>query len=320
MQQMMMHYPYGIPQAKTVNIPNPIQFQFPHIQPQIYYPVNPHQIQVPQNPIQSFQNPMVVNQAQTKIQNPANITSQPNPENTTKKADLNNPNPMKILTKYKDIYVPTIFLLDYSDVTKPPFNLFIQNQSQQLQSNIPGQMMNNIQNQNNQLFNKYFNYGYNFEQWKKYVSDIRSKFDELNELVKSKAIILPEPENELEYLLAFPSDYGGLGDVQNDQNYQNVKFFDPKDTTKNPEKKDFMSIIKFEHETWFPLEPNPSSLNNNINNGYFININSSVNPYPLNNPKTFLNQNPNIAAVASKVDNNIIGNNGNAKEEEKKEE
>ena len=76
-------------------------------------------------------------------------------------------------------------------------------------------------------------------------------------------------------------------------------------------------IQKFDHETWFPLEPNPSSLNKNINNDYFKIINPSVNP--LNIQKNFLipTQNP-AAPVASKLDNNIIGNNGIAKEAENK--
>ena len=308
MPQPMMTYPYGFAtQPIAVGIPNQIQYNYP----QMFY-MNPHQIPAPQNPAQNYLNPLGINYPKTQAQIQANIQNQQNAENNQTKTELNSPNPMKILTKYKDIYVPTIFLLDYSNTSKPPFNLFIQNQTQQAQSTIPGQMINNFQNQNNQIFNKYFNYGFNFEQWKKYVSDIRSKFDELNELVKSKVIILPEPDNELEYLMAFPSDYGGLGDIQNDQKYENVKFYDPKDTTKNPENKDFMSMIKFEHETWFPLEPNPSSLNKNFNNDYFKNINPLVNLQ-----KTFLtSQNP--STIASNLDNNKIGNNSNIIDTEKK--
>ena len=316
--QMMISYPYGIPQARPVTLPHPIQFPYPQMQPQIFYPINPTQIPSAQNPNPSFINPMVVNKIQPQPQIPleqvAKTQANTITDNSTTKTESTSQNPMKLLTKYKDIYVPTIFLLDYSDTTKAPFNLFIQNQPQQIQGNIPVQMMNNIQI--NQYFNKYFNYGYNFEQWKKYVAEIKGKFDELNELVKSKKIILPEPDNELEYLMAFPSDYGGLGDIQKDQNYENVKFYDPKDTSKNPENKDFMSMIRFEHETWFPLEPNPSSLNKNINNDYFIFKNPSVNP--LNIQKNFLIPNQPATPIVPKLDNNIIGNNGNAKETENK--
>ena len=317
--QMMFSYPYGNLQARPVTLPHQIPFTYPQVQPQIFYQINSAQIQAQQNPTQPFINPMVVNKIQPQPQIPieqiAKTQANTTTDNSSTKAETNTQNPMKLLTKYKDIYVPTIFLIDYSDNTKAPFNLFIQNQQQQMQGNISGQMMNNIQN--NQNFNKYFNYGYNFEQWKKYVAEIRSKFDELNDLVKAKKIILPEPDNELEYLMAFPSDYGGLGDIQKDQNYENVKFYDPKDIVKNPENKDFMSMIRFEHETWFPLEPNPASLNKNINNDYFKIINPSVNP--LNIQKNFLIPNPTATPIVSKLDNNIIGNNGNAKESENKE-
>ena len=313
MQQQMMTYPYGFPQPTSIAFPSQIPFTYP-MQPHVFYPINP-QIKIMPNQPQTFVNQIMVNQPPAQIQNKPTTNGVLNSDNNSTKEGTIIPNPMKILTKYKDIYVPTIFLLDYSDVTKAPFNSFVQNQSQQIPNNIPGQMLNNIQNQNNQLFSKYFNYGYNFEQWKKYVADIRSKFDELNEKVKSKEIILPEPDNELEYLMAFPSDYGGLGDIYKDQNYENVKFYDPKDKTKNPENKDFMSMIRFERETWFPLEPNPSSLNKNINNDYLKFINPSLNP--LNIQKTFLIQNPN-QTVVSKMENNIIGNNGKIEETEKK--
>ena len=299
-----IRYPYA---------PNP--FVYP-IQPII--PQNPYQrLSNPNQPIinqpQGFQNPTIMSQ------NEQNNIIQTNTLNSNTKAEPNNPSTnenqssfysMKILTEYKDIYVPTIFLLDYTDNSKNPFNLFIQNQTQQVQQNypqVPGTMMPNLNNnQNNQFFNKYFNYGYNFEQWKKYVNDVKSKFDELNELVKSNKIMLPEPDNELEYLMALPSEYGGLGDIHNDQNYENVKFFDPKDTSKNKGNKDFMTMIRFEHETWFPLEPNQSSLNKNINNDYIKYINpSNFQPILIN---------PNSTTV-SKSDNNQIGNNGNKKEE-----
>ena len=313
MQQPMMTYPYGFPQPTSIAFPSQIPFTYP-MQPHVFYPINP-QIKIMPSQPQTFVNQIMVNQQPAQIQNKPTTNGELNSDNNSTKDGTIIPNPMKILTKYKDIYVPTIFLLDYSDVTKAPFNSFVQNQSQQIPNNIPGQMLNNIQQQNNQLFSKYFNYGYNFEQWKKYVADIRSKFDELNEKVKSKEIILPEPDNELEYLMAFPSDYGGLGDIYKDQNYENVKFYDPKDKTKNPENKDFMSMIRFERETWFPLEPNPSSLNKNINNDYLKFINPSLNP--LNIQKTFLIQNPN-QTVVSKMENNIIGNDGKIEETEKK--
>jgi len=302
MPQQMMPYPYGIPQA------NQPQLIYPQYNP-LFYPRYPTTNLIQPNPLPNFQNQQIVNQPQilnNQIQQNTETPESNEPQKPSEK--------MKILTKYKDIYVPSIFLLDYTDTSKPPYNLFIQSQQQQQMQQIPGQFMNN--NQNNQLNIKYFNYGYNFEQWKKYVIDIKGKFDELNELVKQKKIILPEPDNELEYLMALPSDYGGLGDIQQDQKYSNVKFYDPKDTSKNPENKSFMEMIKFERDTtWFPLEPNQFSLNKPKIN--YININTSDNPMIMQN--NFLNSNLNQSTIVSKSNENNNGNNSLPKESDDKE-
>ena len=303
MPQQMMPYPYGIPQA------NQPQLIYPQYNP-LFYPRYPNTNLIQPNPLPNFQNQQIVNQPQilnNQIQQNTETPESNEPQKPSEK--------MKILTKYKDIYVPSIFLLDYTDTSKPPYNLFIQSQQQQQIQQIPGQFMNN--NQNNQLNIKYFNYGYNFEQWKKYVIDIKGKFDELNELVKQKKIILPEPDNELEYLMALPSDYGGLGDIQQDQKYSNVKFYDPKDTSKNPENKSFMEMIKFERDTtWFPLEPNQFSLNKPKIN--YININTSDNPMIMQN--NFLNSNLNQSTIVSKSNENNNGNNSLIKESDDKEQ
>jgi len=288
-QQVMLNYPMMYPQVRTV-YPNQVQIPYTQFAPQTFYQrMIPNQI--PINQTQPYMIPPIVNQTQMQ-----NVPNEIKAENPSSKGESNpNPEPMKILTKYKDIYVPSIFLLDYTDKNKEPFNTFIQNQQQQAQ--------------NPQMFNKYFNYGYNFEQWKKYVTEIRSKFDELNELVKSKTIILPSPENELEYLMAFPSDYGGLGDIHEDQKYENLKLYDPKDASKNKDNKSFMDLIKFDHDTtWFPLEPNPQSLNKYNYNDIFKNINHPVIPSKI--PNTFLNPNQNQQTIATKTDSNINGSNG----------
>jgi hypothetical protein len=290
-QQVMLNYPMMYPQVRAV-YPNQVQIPYTQFAPQTFYQrMIPNQM--PMTQTQPYMIPPIVNQAQIQMQN---VPNEIKAENPSSKGESNpNPEPMKILTKYKDIYVPSIFLLDYTDKNKEPFNTFIQNQQQQAQ--------------NPQMFNKYFNYGYNFEQWKKYVAEIRSKFDELNELVKSKTIILPSPENELEYLMAFPSDYGGLGDIHEDQKYENLKLYDPKDASKNKDNKSFMDLIKFDHDTtWFPLEPNPQSLNKYNYNDIFKNINHPVIPSKI--PNNFLNQNQNQQTIATKTDSNINGSNG----------
>ena len=302
MPQQMMPFPYGIPQA------NQPQLIYPQYNP-LFYPRYPNTNLIQPNPLPNFQNQQIINQPQIQNNQIQQNTETPESNEPQKPSEK-----MKILTKYKDIYVPSIFLLDYTDTSKPPYNLFIQSQQQQQMQQIPGQFMNN--NQNNQLNIKYFNYGYNFEQWKKYVIDIKGKFDELNELVKQKKIILPEPDNELEYLMALPSDYGGLGDIQQDQKYSNVKFYDPKDTSKNPENKSFMEMIKFERDTtWFPLEPNQFSLNKPKIN--YININTSDNPMIMQN--NFLNSNLNQSTIVSKSNENNNGNNSLPKESDDKE-
>ena len=300
MPQIMLNYPYLYPQVRPV-FPTPVQFPYQQFGPQAIYPriFNPNPVAI--NPAQPYINPQIVNQNPAQTINSQNEAAT---ENSSKGEINSNTQPMKILTKYKDIYVPSIFLLDYTDTTKEPFNIFNQNQQQQAQSP--------------QMFNKYFNYGYNFEQWKKYVTEIRSKFDELNELVKSKTIILPSPENELEYLMAFPSDYGGLGDIYEDQKYENLKLYDPKDTSKNKDNKSFMELIKFEHDTWFPLEPNPQSLNKYNNKDIIKNINPFVYPPIIQN--NFLNSNLNQPTTVSKTDNNINGNNGDIKADQNKKE
>lgn len=299
MPQIMLNYPYLYPQVRPV-FPTPVQFPYQQFGPQAIYPriFNPNPVAI--NPAQPYINPQIVNQNPAQTINSQNEAAT---ENSSKGEINSNTQPMKILTKYKDIYVPSIFLLDYTDTTKEPFNTFNQNQQQA---------------QSPQMFNKYFNYGYNFEQWKKYVTEIRSKFDELNELVKSKTIILPSPENELEYLMAFPSDYGGLGDIYEDQKYENLKLYDPKDTSKNKDNKSFMELIKFEHDTWFPLEPNPQSLNKYNNKDIIKNINPFVYPPIIQN--NFLNSNLNQPTTVSKTNNNINGNNGDIKADQNKKE
>ena len=295
MQQGMLPYQMIYTQRRTI-LPNQPQFVYQQY-PTAFYPRIPIQPQIPINPITPLMTPQNLNQPQPQPQPQIQVQNDLNKESNSVKGDTNTTQPpMPILSKYKDIYVPTIFLLDYNDTSKPPFNTFVQSQTQQMQIQSPN------------MFNKYFNYNYNFDQWKNYVNEIRGKFDELNELVKSKTIILPEPDNVLEYLMAFPSDFGGLGEIREDQKYESVKFYDPKDKSKNPEGKSFMEMIKFEHDTWFPLEPKPQSLNKYINNGY-NNINSVI------PPKNFLNPILNPTPFVSKNDN-TLGNNTGAKQKE----
>ena len=186
---------------------------------------------------------------------------------------------LKYLEKYKEVYIPKIYLMEYNDPKKYEYE----------PDNISStQNFINFQN------NPYFNYGYNIEQWKKYVDKIRSKFDELNELVKKGKIRLPEPNNEMEYLMALPSDFGGLGELYHEDKYENLKFYNPKE----PENanKPFMKQIKFDRkETWFPLKPNPESFTKKITFYDFLNL--KYNFFNLNNINmNLLNKNNNISS------------------------
>ena len=117
-----------------------------------------------------------------------------------------------------------------------------------------------------------------------------------------RIIKLPEPSNELEYLLELPSDYGGLGKLNNEHRYSNLKFYD----SKMPENKDkkFLSQIKFEKKMiWFPVHPNPESLSKNYN--------PFKSQYEILTKKfkVYTNSNSRIAKNESKNENDDITNN-----------
>jgi len=312
----IINYPMNMQLARPIDPSNPIQYSFQQSQGQrfIYpYILNQGIQNAPINlPLQNMQNIQNIQINNVVLDNSTTKTDTNNSNGTQNNSSNSTLPPFKLLTKYKDIYVPSIYLLDYSDISKAPFNILANQTQSQAQSyyQMTGQVMSN--NQSNSTLSKYFNYGYNFEQWKQYVNEIKNKFDELNELVKNGNIRLPDPENELEYLMSFPSDYGGLGNVQNDQNYENVKFYDPKDTTKNLGNKNFMSLIRFDNDqTWFPMKPNPSPLNKQFND-INKNINSSVNPYmKFIYPQNFLIRNQNIPNAIASNNSEQTGTNGN---------
>jgi hypothetical protein len=124
MPQIMLNYPYLYPQVRPV-FPTPVQFPYQQFGPQAIYPriFNPNPVAI--NPAQPYINPQIVNQNPAQTINSQNEAAT---ENSSKGEINSNTQPMKILTKYKDIYVPSIFLLDYTDTTKEPFNTFNQNQ------------------------------------------------------------------------------------------------------------------------------------------------------------------------------------------------
>ena len=221
----------------------------------------------------------------------------------SKHFNINNYSNLKLLTKYKNIYVPKIYLINYEDTSiYPPKDSNI-NESQNNYNYFNYSFsFFNFQNTNSNTNKDYLNYGYSFIQWKVYATEIKNKFDELNELVMKRIIKLPEPSNELEYLLELPSDYGGLGKLNNEHRYSNLKFYDSKIPEKK--KKKFMSQIKFEKKMiWFPLHPNPESLSKNYN--------PFKSQYEILTKKfkVYTNSNSRIAKNESKNENDDITNN-----------
>jgi hypothetical protein len=154
-----------------VNQNNQLQYSLQQPAQRVMYPyaLNPNiaQAQPQFTQIQSLQNGYYSNQLSQINQNA--ITNISNVNNTATKntsnqdilisnGESNNQNnpetpmpTMSLLTKYKEIYVPTIYLLDYSDTTKSPFNILAANstQSPAQYNQLTGQVINNNQTQVN---------------------------------------------------------------------------------------------------------------------------------------------------------------------------
>ena len=75
---------------------------------------------------------------------------------------------LKYLTKYKNIYIPKIFLINYDDSSVyPPKDANTQESIQNNFNYFNFSLFFNLQNNNNNNTNRqYLNYGYNFYQWK----------------------------------------------------------------------------------------------------------------------------------------------------------
>ena len=116
----------------------------------------------------------------------------------------------------------------------------------------------------------YFNYGYTEAEWVKHSEKVKSKFDIMNEMVKKGTYILPQVKDELNYLMCFPSDYGGLGDIY-DQEYENVNFYDMKTNLQK------LVPMNRSDMLYVPLDIPGSNLNN------FNGIIPNTNLDPLNN-------------------------------------
>ncbi len=164
--------------------------------------------------------------------------------------------PFPILSKYKDIYIPSIYTLNLKEMNDAPWK------------------------KNNVNISDYFNYGYTEENWIEHSEEIKSKLDEFNTLIKENKYILPSANDELNYLFSFPSDYGGLGDVFKDQNYENVNFFENKTNVNK-----LAPLVRLHNQqVYVNLESGNQNIFNNTNiiNYFPFNIPSSINPNRIN--------------------------------------
>ncbi len=89
-------------------------------------------------------------------------------------------------------------------------------------------------------------------------------------MLKEKEIGLPSIKNELDYLLKFPSDYGGLDEVFKEQNFENVNFFDNKINVIN-----LAPLVRYNQQCYVKLEIKNYNINNNLNITNFNPLNPS---------------------------------------------
>lgn len=75
---------------------------------------------------------------------------------------------------------------------------------------------------------EFFNFGFNEKSFSNFSKKVKSKASRLRKMIEMKAIELPDPSNELEYLFALPADFGGFGDVYDVREYSAVNLFENK--------------------------------------------------------------------------------------------
>ena len=121
----------------------------------------------------------ILNLKKEKIEN-SESSLKKNLQSNERKINLESSFP--ILSKYKDIYIPSIYTLNLKEINDAPWRKSEVN------------------------LRDYFNYNYTEEDWIEQTEEIKKKFDELNFMIKEKKISLPSIKNELDYLLKFPSD------------------------------------------------------------------------------------------------------------------
>jgi hypothetical protein len=126
----------------------------------------------------------------------------------------------------------------------------------------------------------YFNYGLTEEVWKKYCENLKAKYkDNIKALNEYKMT-----DNKIfNYLFNLPSDFGGIGEVQEDSKYENLNFFEYR--TKN---KQLPAIEIRQGVVCVPVESSHEQiLHNPLNNNFPPNISPQINPMFWHGPFPF---------------------------------
>jgi len=119
------------------------------------------------------------------------------------------------------------------------------------------------------------------------VDQMKEKLPDLQKKIQDEQFELTNENKLKKYMYSFPGDYGGLGDILNQNNYENVRFFEAK-MTLNDEGKSFPILDyqngRFNYSLDKPIVWNVSNgtqhnnhvnnlVNNNIqNNNFFLTI------------------------------------------------
>ena len=112
--------------------------------------------------------------------------------------------------------------------------------------------------------------GFNEETFGRYCKSLRSKLASLQKAVKENRIFLPS-SNLSKYLFDFfPSDYGGLNDVLDEQKFENLNFFE----YKRSKIRNVPSLEVKQGLVCVPLENRNENLNINYNATTNVNIES----------------------------------------------
>lgn len=120
--------------------------------------------------------------------------------------------------------------------------------------------------------------------WGKYSKYTVAKLLNLNKAIKENRVHLPNSKALIKYIFNLPADYGGTGEILDEQKYENLNFFEFK-----AGKNKAIPVIEIRQgSVCVPLESRNENLNinynaiTNVNN--FSSINSNISTGPQNFP------------------------------------